>query len=66
MNINIWYIINFKILNISIKMIVFEKWIKIFIIKIYIKMKVLLVVVYNKNFVENVCINSEYYMYLIY
>lgn len=60
MNINIWYIINFKILNISIKMIVFEKWIKI--IKIYIKMKVLLVVVYNKNFVENVCINSEYYL----
>lgn len=62
MNINIWYIINFKILNFSIKMIVFEKWIKIFIIKIYIKMKVLLVVVYNKNFVENVCINSEYYL----
>lgn len=47
-------------------MIVFEKWIKTFIIKTHIKTKALSAAVYNKNLAENACINSEHYMYLIY
>lgn len=62
MNINIWYTINSKILNSSIKMIGFEKWIKTFIIKTQIKTKALSAAIYNKNLAENAWINSEHYL----
>lgn len=44
------------------KMIVFEKWIKTFIIKTHIKSKALSAAVYNKNLAENAWINSEHYL----